>query len=217
MDHTDAREFSPNFSDSSSVFLNWLTILFWLQVASLVTPFLSYIPIVNVFYAFCSPVLSIALIVCLFQLSRTNRLYQTAAIFHCAALLLGAVIRLRVIEQLVLYPLMNRGAVVDPSQIFSLLAIVRTLCTLIATYLTFRGHSTSCSAADIEIHTKWNLLFGGIALSWILYYILPRLISATESQFLNHSVIWILGIFNVALDLVYLWYVHQMIQALSKK
>lgn len=175
----------------------WLKILLYAHLASVVCSLLGLIPVVSVVAGWGSTAVSVACIYALFQLSPACTRYQKAAIFSAVALVCGLVAQ-------------------------SILSLVISICSIVAMYQEYMGHSEVTSQTDPALSGKWNSLFtiqlvvgilSGVASS---AGVVIGVLAQMSTDALVGIIVFIMAVIGIGLELLYLNYLNQMLKHYSE-
>lgn len=180
----------------------WLRVLFYLHAVSIINSVISDLTIYD--GTWVGKAITAGVVVCLFQLAPVNGRYRGAAIFRAA--MLGCAL----INPLVLTPIVVRQGSSEWTSVISTAAVLAVLVlSALSVYQEFRGHAE----VEPKLSKNWRGLF-----IWMLgITVLSSCVSFIGVQMqLNLSAVGtITAVIDTVLDILYLWYLHQMIRHLS--
>lgn len=127
-----------NTQDYNPVLGKWLKNLFLLGIASAVIVALTAIPALTSVLGWVSRVIGVGIILALFRLAPANGRYRKAAIFQCIVVGVGLFSSLLQI---------------------SLFSLAASVCSIIAQYQEYHGHSEVVAGKDTKLSDKWRSLF----------------------------------------------------------
>ncbi len=185
---------------TKELFMKWMQNLFYVQCATLVLALIAMLPFVGSWFSWVIRIATIATIFVLYKLSPLSTRYLKAAIFMGAS---------------VLTTILLKG--------LGVLAIVGMICSLIAIYQEYMGHSELIKEADAKLSKNWNSLFnweiwggflvGGIALPVVLAILMA---DSSNVQFATNVTLVTADAFNIILQLVYLVLLKRMIKVYAE-
>lgn len=123
-------------TNNKELFMKWTQYLFYVQCALLVVALITKLPFVGSWFNWGLRIISIATIFILYKLSPLNSRYLKSAIFMIVTLLTTIFLK---------------G--------LGLLAIVGMICSIIATYQEYTGHSEMMAEVDEKLSKNWRSLF----------------------------------------------------------
>lgn len=136
----------------------WLGILFAANLASLIVPLFSYLPMETGWITWVQKAITLCSVICLFQLTPGGIRYRRAAI--CRAVVLGC----SLVNGLVIWPIQFQ--VVTGSEEAPLLTAAGSILNLavmvfswVATYQEYTAHADLIAPADPALAKKWHRLF----------------------------------------------------------
>ena len=182
-------------TNNKELFMKWIQILFYVQCAVLVITLIAKLPFVGSWFSWVIRLTTIATIFVLYKLSPLNTRYLKASIF------MGVTI---------LTTIFLKG--------LGVLAIVGMICSIIATYQEFMGHSEMMKEADAKLSKNWNSLFnwelwGGFLIGGITVPIVVAIVLAGPSNVelaTGITQIFTDG-FSIILNIVYLVLLKRML------
>lgn len=126
------NEYSGN---NRELLTKWLQVLFYTHIVSIAAAIISSLLDMDAAGNWISRIITVVGIVALFQIIPVNDRYRKAAIFYAVGLVAG---------------------LLADSVIFSLIGAV---CSLVATYQEYHGHSETVEGMDPQLARKWENLF----------------------------------------------------------
>ena len=181
---------------NKELFMKWMQNLFYIQCVALTLTLIAYLPFIGSWFSWVIRLTTIATIFVLCKLSPLNTRYLKAAIFSGASLITAILLK-------------GLGA----------LAIVGAICSLIAVYQEFKGHSELIEEMDAKLSRNWNSLFnwelwGGFLIGGITAPIVVAIGLAGNSNAELATAIVTIAIAGVTLtlDVVYLMLMKRMLK-----
>jgi len=181
---------------TKELFMKWMQNLFYVQCVALVLTLIAMLPFVGSWFNWVIRITTIATIFVLYKLSPLNTRYLKAVIFM-------------VVTMITTIFLKGLGV----------LAIVGMICSLIAIYQEYMGHSELIKEADAKLSKNWNSLFnweiwGGFLVGGIVVPVVLAILMADSSnvQFATNVTLVTADAFNIILQLVYLVLMKRMIK-----
>jgi len=182
-------------TNNKELFMKWIQILFYVQCVAFVLTLIAMLPFVGSWFSWLIRITTIATIFVLYKLSPLNTRYLKASIFMGAALV---------------------------STIFlkglGVLAIVGMICSLVALYQEYMGHSELLKDADAKLSKNWNSLFnwelwGGFLIGGITVPIVVAIVLAGPANIeLATGVTQVFADgFSIILNIVYLVLLKRML------
>jgi len=183
-------------TNNKELFMKWIQILFYVQCVAFVLTLIAMLPFVGSWFSWLIRITTIATIFVLYKLSPLNTRYLKAVIFM-------------VVTMITTIFLKGLGV----------LAIVGMICSLIAIYQEYMGHSELIKEADAKLSKNWNSLFnweiwGGFLVGGIVVPVVLAILMADSSnvQFATNVTLVTADAFNIILQLVYLVLMKRMIK-----
>lgn len=189
---------NENMENRSELKVQWLHILMYVAIVSLINSIVSILPFVPAAVTtWISRGIMVAVVVCMFQLAPANERYKKAGIMRAIMLACTLI-----------------TAFVYASAILNLAA---SILSIIAVYQEYNAHSELIADKDSKLSGKWHSLFtwgliAGILVgfgSTITVLILTMLQSDVVR--LTAIIVGILSIPQMILDLVYMLYLKKMV------
>jgi len=181
---------------TKELFMKWMQNLFYVQCVALVLTLIAMLPFVGSWFNWVIRITTIATIFVLYKLSPLNTRYLKAVIFM-------------VVTMITTIFLKGLGV----------LAIVGMICSLIAIYQEYMGHSELIKEADAKLSKNWNSLFnweiwGGFLVGGIVVPVVLAILMADSSnvQFATNVTLVTADAFNIILQLVHLVLMKRMIK-----
>lgn len=186
------RNFDPD------MLTKWLRVLMYISVVSLVNAAANYVPFIPAaLTTWISRGVTIAMVICMFQLAPVNARYRKAGILRAVMLICTLI-----------------TAFVHAS---SILTFTASILSIVAVYQEYNAHSELVSDQDAKLAGKWHSLFNWSILAGVLVgfgSVLGALIVAAfevDVVRVTALVIGLLGIPLMIVDLVYILYIRKMI------
>ena len=181
---------------TKELFMKWMQNLFYVQCATLVLALIAMLPFVGSWFSWVIRLATIATIFVLYKLSPLNARYLKAAIFMGAS---------------ILTTIFLKG--------LGVLAIVGMICSLIAIYQEYMGHSELIKEADAKLSKNWNSLFnweiwGGFLIGAVTAPIVIAIGMVESSSGVVSTAVALLFSegFSLVLNIVYLVLLKRMIK-----
>lgn len=114
--------------------VKWLTYLLYAKLAGMVISVVNTIPAVALIAGWAARAVTVAVIVILFQMTAASKNYRNAALCQCAVLIGGMIGQ-------------------------SFLNLIISICSIIAVYQEYTGHSELTAPLDYGISGRWHSLF----------------------------------------------------------
>lgn len=192
------RNFDPD------MLTKWLRVLMYIAVVSLINAAANFVPFIPAaLTTWISRGVTIAMVICMFQLAPVNARYRKAGILRAVMLICTLI-----------------TAFVHAS---SILTFTASILSIVAVYQEYNAHSELVSDQDAKLAGKWHSLFNWSILAGVLVgfgSVLGALIvAAFEMDVVRVTalVIGLLGIPLMILDLVYILYIRKMIAIFEKQ
>lgn len=192
------RNFDPD------MLTKWLRVLMYIAVVSLINAAANFVPFIPAaLTTWISRGVTIAMVICMFQLAPVNARYRKAGILRAVMLICTLI-----------------TAFVHAS---SILTFTASILSIVAVYQEYSAHSELVSDQDAKLAGKWHSLFNWSILAGVLVgfgSVLGALIvAAFEMDVVRVTalVIGLLGIPLMILDLVYILYIRKMIAIFEKQ
>lgn len=186
------RNFDPG------MLTKWLRVLMYISVVSLINAAANFVPFIPAaLTTWISRGVTIAMVICMFQLAPVNARYRKAGILRAVMLICTLI-----------------TAFVHAS---SILTFTASILSIVAVYQEYNAHSELVSDQDAKLAGKWHSLFNWSILAGVLVgfgSVLGALIvAAFEMDVVRVTalVIGLLGIPLMILDFVYILYIRKMI------
>lgn len=186
------RNFDPD------MLTKWLRVLMYIAVVSLINAAANFVPFIPAaLTTWISRGVTIAMVICMFQLAPVNARYRKAGILRAVMLICTLI-----------------TAFVHAS---SILTFTASILSIVAVYQEYNAHSELVSDQDAKLAGKWHSLFNWSILAGVLVgfgSVLGALIvAAFEMDVVRVTalVIGLLGIPLMILDFVYILYIRKMI------
>ena len=186
------RNFDPG------MLTKWLRVLMYIAVVSLINAAANFVPFIPAaLTTWISRGVTIAMVICMFQLAPVNARYRKAGILRAVMLICTLI-----------------TAFVHAS---SILTFTASILSIVAVYQEYNAHSELVSDQDAKLAGKWHSLFNWSILAGVLVgfgSVLGALIvAAFEMDVVRVTalVIGLLGIPLMILDFVYILYIRKMI------
>lgn len=187
---------TPDDRDTHKPLLaQWLDTLLKIQIAAVALSVLAVIPGVSKVTQWISPLVSAGVILALFRLAPANERYRKAAIFRCITLA-GTVLAL-----------LNISA----------LALVTSVCSIIASYQEYNAHSEVTHAAPV-LSGKWHSLFYWQLVAGILSgfgavagTVIAVLVGVDTTAIVS-GVVMIVAAVSIVLQIVYVTYLKKTLE-----
>jgi len=174
-------------ADNNALLYKWFGHLVQLQIFRILIIVLSAIPAANFLSSWLGRLASALSIFILLRLSAANQRYRKAALFlgiYLAGNLMGAVAR---------------------SNAFSMLF---SICSVIAMYQEYWGHSEICVSKDYPLSEKWHSLFWwqmgiGLISSFLMAAgVVIGVLAGVEETVLTNLMVALIAIISIVLELV---------------
>lgn len=192
------RNFDPD------MLTKWLRVLMYIAVVSLINAAANFVPFIPAaLTTWISRGVTIAMVICMFQLAPVNARYRKAGILRAVMLICTLI-----------------TAFVHAS---SILTFTASILSIVAVYQEYNAHSELVSDQDAKLAGKWHSLFNWSILAGVLVgfgSVLGALIvAAFEMDVVRVTalVIGLLGIPLMIVDLVYILYIRKMIAIFEKQ
>lgn len=192
------RNFDPG------MLTKWLRVLMYISVVSLINAAANFVPFIPAaLTTWISRGVTIAMVICMFQLAPVNARYRKAGILRAVMLICTLI-----------------TAFVHAS---SILTFTASILSIVAVYQEYNAHSELVSDQDAKLAGKWHSLFNWSILAGVLVgfgSVLGALIvAAFEMDVVRVTalVIGLLGIPLMILDFVYILYIRKMIAIFEKQ
>ena len=190
--------------------IKYLTIIFWLSLATLIVTLITWLPIRDGWAAWVKRAFSVGTILCLFLLTPANLRYRKSAFFRTA------IFCCTILNLLISSPLV--------SFLFSLIPLVLSIA---ACWQLYHAHAELISDQSEKLARNWRGLFWWeVALSvisaiisaatHIMVAILPQTSFSVVSVFAALSS-WIIVILNAILTVISLIFLFQTIKVLKQQ
>jgi len=129
---------TPDFDSHKDVIVKWVQILFICQVANLFAAALGAVAAISSILGWISRIITIAIIVSLFNLSAVNERYRKAALF---------------------YGISVGGGILSAVLNNNMFGMVLSICSIVATYHELNAHSEITAPKNAKLSKKWHSLF----------------------------------------------------------
>lgn len=187
-------------TNNKELFMKWMQYLFYVQCAALGLTLIAKLPFIGSWFSWVIRLSTIATIFMLYKLSPLNERYRKSAIFMVVAMLTTIFLK---------------G--------LGVLAIVGMICSLIATYQEYMGHSELIKEADAKLSKNWNSLFnweiwGGFLIGGISAPIVIAIgMVESSSGVVSTAVSLLIGEgFSLVLHVVYLVLMKRMLKVYAE-
>lgn len=185
---------SPNFDSFKDVIVKWVHILFLCQIVNLFTTVLGAIAAIGSIAGWLSRIVTIAIIIALFNLSVVNERYRKAALFYGISVGGG-----------ILLELLNKNVFV----------MVLSICSIVASYHELNAHSEITASKDTKLSARWHSLFyldmfAGIMVG--VLSIIPMIIAAfagVDTDLLISIFSIVLVLINIVLEMLHVVYLKK--------
>ena len=182
--------------NNKELFLNWMQNLFYVQCVALALALIAKLPFIGSWFNWVIRITTIATIFMLYKLSPLNKRYLKSAIFMGVTILTSIFLK---------------G--------LGILAIVSVICSIIAVYQEYMGHSEVIKEVDSKLSKKWNSLFnwelwGGFLIGGVTAPIVVAigLLGNSNVELATNVVTVVTTCFTIILDIVYLMIMKCMIK-----
>lgn len=183
-------------TNNKELFLKGTKNLFYIHIATLIGSILIELPLIGSWFGWINIIINIGIVFILFKLAPVNERYRKAALFMAIAV--GAAILTKLLD-------------------IGILSFVGSICSLIAIYQEYKGHSEMMKGIDNKLADKWHGLFylqvfGGFLLGLLSTPIIIAIgiASVIDTNLLaGIFVVLILG-FDIIIEILYLLYMKRM-------
>ena len=190
------NEYNQNpfpIEDHHALAAKWLKLLLYVCLASIGCSLLNLIPILSVVAGWGSTAVSVALVYVLFQLAPSNARYRKAAIFRCVVLVAGLLAE-------------------------NLLSLVISVCSIVAMYQEYMGHSEITASRAPALSDKWHSLFNIQLIVGVLSAVTSSagvmigVLAGMGSDALVGIIVFVMSVIGIGLNLLYLHYLNQTVK-----
>lgn len=129
---------SPNFDSFKDIIVKWVHILFLCQIANLFTNVLGAITAIGSIAGWLSRIVTVVIIIALFNLAVVNERYRKAALFYGISVGGG-----------ILSALLNKN----------MFGVVFSICSIVASYHELNAHSEITASKNAKLSKRWHFLF----------------------------------------------------------
>ena len=183
-----------NYDSHKEVIAKWIRILFACQIVKILTATLNASAAIGNIAGWLSRIVTIAIIIALFNLSVVNERYRKAALFYGISVGGG-----------ILLALLNKNVFV----------MVLSICSIVASYHELNAHSEITASKDAKLSARWHSLFyldmfAGIMVG--VLSIIPMIIAAfagVDTDLLISIFSIVLVLINIALEMLHVVYLKK--------
>ena len=184
-------------TDNKALFMKWIQNLFYVQCAALAASLISQLPFIETWFSWVTRVITIATIVILFKLIPLNERYRKAVILMVISMVAAIF-----------------------SSYFLLLVLIASICSIVATYQEYIGHSEVIAEADEKLSRNWRSLFnwelwGGLGFSFVVSIVTVAIgvANAPNTEVSVTVMTTATTIFGLVLQVVYIMLLKRMLTA----
>lgn len=195
--YESAGEFTPD-----PLPVKWLRNLFYIHIASTALSLISMLPIPDGWTVWVSRAISVAAIVCLFQLTPAQQRYKKAFLYRTVTFVLVLIHDTRF------------GSL----PLLSFLLLASSVCSIIAQYQEYHGHGDLIREQDPKLADKWHSLFmWQVVFSVLITFaasflaVLVSMLMGSGTDVASTIVMVITQCLSLALEVVYLVYLNRTI------
>lgn len=181
---------------NKELFLKGTKNLFYIHIATLIVSVFIELPLLDSLFGWISIILTIGIAFQLFQIASVNDRYRKAAL--CMAIV-------------------SATAVITKFFNIGILALAASICSLIAVYQEYKGHSEMMMYIDHKLADKWRGLFywqvfGGFLLGILStpIIILLGVVIVFDANLLAGILVIIILCFDIIMEILYLRYMKRM-------
>lgn len=136
-------------TNNKELFLTWTKNLYYLQCAALIGMLVASLPFVGSWFGWVNTAISVGILFAMYKLSPVNARYRKAAIFLGISVVCAILVK---------------------GEILAILTFVASICSLVAIYQEYNGHSEMVAGIDEKLSSNWHSLFnwnfwGGIVVA----------------------------------------------------
>lgn len=183
-----------NYDSHKEVIAKWIRILFACQIVKILTATLNASAAIGNIAGWLSRIVTIAIIIALFNLSVVNERYRKAALFYGISVGGG-----------ILLALLNK----------SVFVMVLSICSIVASYHELNAHSEITASKDAKLSARWHSLFyldmfAGIMVG--VLSIIPMIIAAfagVDTDLLISIFSIVLALINIVLEMLHVVYLKK--------
>lgn len=183
-----------NYDSHKEVIAKWIRILFACQIVKILTATLNASAAIGNIAGWLSRIVTIAIIIALFNLSVVNKRYRKAALFYGISVGGG-----------ILLALLNKNVFV----------MVLSICSIVASYHELNAHSEITASKDAKLSARWHSLFyldmfAGIMVG--VLSIIPMIIAAfagVDTDLLISIFSIVLVLINIVLEMLHVVYLKK--------
>ena len=183
-----------NYDSHKEVIAKWIRILFACQIVKILTATLNASAAIGNIAGCLSRIVTIAIIIALFNLSVVNERYRKAALFYGISVGGG-----------ILLALLNKNVFV----------MVLAICSIVASYHELNAHSEITASKDAKLSARWHSLFyldmfAGIMVG--VLSIIPMIIAAfagVDTDLLISIFSIVLVLINIVLEMLHVVYLKK--------
>lgn len=183
-----------NYDSHKEVIAKWIRILFACQIVKILTATLNASAAIGNIAGWLSRIVTIAIIIALFNLSVVNERYRKAALFYGISVGGG-----------ILLALLNKNVFV----------MVLSICSIVASYHELNAHSEITASKDAKLSARWHSLFyldmfAGIMVG--VLSIIPMIIAAfagVDTDLLISIFSIVLALINIVLEMLHVVYLKK--------
>lgn len=189
---------NENMENRSELLVKWLRVLTYIAMVSLINSVINFLPIIPASVTtWISRGIMVAMVVCIFQLAPVNERYKKAGIMRAAML----------------------GCTLITAFLFasSILTLAASILSIIAVYQEYSAHSELVADKDAKLSRKWHSLFNWSIVAGLLVgfgsIVAVLIVTMLEMDAVRTTslIIGILGVPQLAIEIVYLLYLNKMI------
>ena len=183
-----------NYDSHKEVIAKWIRILFACQIVKILTATLNASAAIGNIAGWLSRIVTIVIIIALFNLSVVNERYRKAALFYGISVGGG-----------ILLALLNKNVFV----------MVLSICSIVASYHELNAHSEITASKDAKLSARWHSLFyldmfAGIMVG--VLSIIPMIIAAfagVDTDLLISIFSIVLVLINIVLEMLHVVYLKK--------
>lgn len=183
-----------NYDSHKEVIAKWIRILFACQIVKILTAILNASAAIGNIAGWLSRIVTIAIIIALFNLSVVNERYRKAALFYGISVGGG-----------ILLALLNKNVFV----------MVLSICSIVASYHELNAHSEITASKDAKLSARWHSLFYLYMFAGIMVGVLsiiPMIIAAfagVDTDLLISIFSIVLVLINIVLEMLHVVYLKK--------
>ena len=182
------------YEEYGDLLQKWLKYLLYIHIVGIVCTLLAGIPVLSVISGWVSTAVLAADAYVLYQIAPACGRYRKAAIFNVVVLVAGLLAK-------------------------SILSLVISICSIVAMYQEYQGHSEIVAQRNPALSGKWNSLFHYQLFAGIISGVAGSagvvigVLAQMDSDALVKLIVLILTGVTLILELIYLSYLNQTVKA----